>query len=192
MKYCGFNGCTFNFIEFKSVNFRGCRFKGAHFENVIFENCNLSNTHFQGATFKNVYYTNTSLKSAKGLQNTDLLTRINNHSLKISIGEELRKSLNLCKTNTYIVSSGTLFYREKQHLCNAQKKKEKALSKQERKKLQRERQAKLLEHPKQLLINKVNVQRLLNVYNETEIAKGLSLAAVTIDNEFSSLSSFLP
>ena len=109
MKYCGFNGCKFSFIEFKSSNFRGCRFKGAQFENVIFENCNLSNTHFQGATFKNVYFTNTSLKNARGIKDTDSLTRINNHNLKLSFSPQLLEAINECKTNPYIISSGTIF-----------------------------------------------------------------------------------
>lgn len=192
MKYCGFNGCKFSFIEFKSTNFRGCRFKGAHFENVIFENCNLSNTHFQGATFKNVYFTNTGLKSAKGIKDTDLLTRINNHNLKLSLNAETLEAINECKTNPYIVSSGTIFYKKKGRLSNAQKRIEKSLSKQERKQLQRKRQEELLLHPKQLTLHKVNIIRLLDNYTEEEIAQGLHLAATFIDKDFSSLSYFIP
>lgn len=192
MKYCGFNGCKFSFIEFKSTNFRGCRFKGAYFENVIFENCNLSNTHFQGATFKNVYFTNTGLKSARGIKDTDLLTRISNHNLKLSLSAEILEAINECKTNPYIVSSGTIFYKKKGHLSNAQKKAEKSLSKQERKQLQRKRQDELLLHPKQLTLHKVNIIRLLDNYTEEEIAKGLHLAAISIDKDFSSLSYFIP
>lgn len=192
MKYCGFNGCRFSFIEFKSANFRGCRFKGAQFENVIFENCNLSNTHFQGATFKNVYFTNTSLKSARGIKDIYLLTRINNHNLKLSLSSEMLEAINECKANPYIVSSGTIFYKKKGRLSNAQKRAEKSLSKQERKCLQRKRQEELLLHPKQLTLHKVNLVRLLDNYTENEIAKGLHLAAISIDKDFSSLSYFIP
>lgn len=192
MKYCGFNGCKFSFIEFKSSNFRGCRFKGAQFENVIFENCNLSNTHFQGATFKNVYFTNTSLKNARGIKDTDSLTRINNHNLKLSFSPQLLEAINECKTNPYIISSGTIFYKKKGRLSNAQKKAEKSLPKQERKRLQRERQKELLTHPKQMSLYKVNIIRLLDNFTEDEIAKGLHLAATSIDKNFSSLSYFIP
>ncbi len=192
MKYCGFNGCKFSFIEFKSANFRGCRFKGAYFENVIFENCNLANAHFQGATFKNVYFTNTGLKSVNGIKDTDLLTRINNQDLKLSLGSELLEAINECKTNPYIVSSGTIFYKKKGRVNNAQKKAEKSLSKQERKSLQRKRQEELILHPKQLTLHKVNIIRLLDNYTENEIARGLHLAVTSIDKDFSSLSYFIP
>lgn len=192
MKYCGFNGCKFNFIEFKSTNFRGCRFKGAYFENVIFENCNLSNTHFQGATFKNVYFTNTNFKSARGIKDINLLTRINNHNLKLSLSAEILESINECKTNPYIVSSGTIFYKKKGCLSNSQKRAEKLLSKQERKELQRKRQEELVLHPKQLTLHKVNIIRLLDNYTEEEIAKGLHLAAISVDKDFSSLSYLIP
>ena len=159
---------------------------------MIFENCNLSNTHFQGATFKNVYFTNTSLKSARGIEDTNQLTRINNHNLKLSLKPETLEALSECKANPYIVSSGTIFYKKKRHLSNARKKAEKALSKQERKCLQRKRQKELLLHPKQLMLHKVNLVRLLDNYTEDEIAKGLHLAAESIDKEFCSLSYFIP
>lgn len=121
MKYCGFNGCKFSFIEFKSVNFHGCRFKGAHFKNVIFENCNLSNTHFQNATFQNVYLVNTSLKSAGGIQDKDLLINITNSNLKPSLTPQLLEVIEESKTNPYIIASGTIFQKKKGHLSNAQK-----------------------------------------------------------------------
>ena len=125
IKYCGFNGCKFDFIEFKSTNFRGCRFKGAHFENVLFENCNLSNTHFQGATFKNVYLTNTSLKTAHGIKDTNLLININNHNLTLSLSSSVLAALEACKNNSFIVNSGTISFTKKGPLSNSQKRKEK-------------------------------------------------------------------
>lgn len=192
MKYCGFNGCVFRFIEFKSANFRGCRFKGAYFENVIFENCNLSNTHFQGATFKNVYFTNTSLKNAKGIENTDLLKRINNQNLQVSLNNDVLKSISECKTNPYIISSGTIFSKKKRRLSNAEKRLEKSLSKQKRKFLQRQRQKGAVFNSDQFTLNKVNIIRLLDNYTEDEIARGLHLAAISIDKNFSSLSYFIP
>lgn len=192
IKYCGFNGCKFDFIEFKSTNFRGCRFKGAHFENVLFENCNLSNTHFQGATFKNVYLTNTSLKTAHGIKDTNLLININNHNLTLSLSSSVLAALEACKNNSFIVNSGTIFFTKKGRLSNSQKRKEKLLSKQERKKLQKERQIKMLNSSKQLTLHKVNILRLLNNYSEDEVAKGLHLAAQSIDKNFSSVSYFLP
>lgn len=187
MKYCGFNGCKFSFIEFKSVNFRGCRFKGAHFENVIFENCNLSNTHFQ-----NVYLVNTSLKSAKGIQDKDILTNITNSSLKLSLTPQLLEVIEESKTNPYIIASGTIFQKKKGHLSNAQKRAEKLLPKQERKRLQRERQTKLLVQAKQMSFNKVSIIRLLDNFTESEVAQGLHLATLSIDKDFSSLSYFIP
>lgn len=192
MKYCGFNGCKFSFIEFKSVNFRGCRFKGAHFENVIFENCNLSNTHFQNATFQNVYLVNTSLKSAKGIQDKDILTNITNSSLKLSLTPQLLEVIEESKTNPYIIASGTIFQKKKGHLSNAQKRAEKLLPKQERKRLQRERQTKLLAQAKQMSFNKVSIIRLLDNFTESEVAQGLHLATLSIDKDFSSLSYFIP
>ena len=113
MKYCEFNGCKFNFVEFRSSNFRGSRFKGAHFENVIFDNCDLSDTCFQGATFKNAYFINTSVKKVKGIKDTDLLTKISNHSLEITFTSELLEAINECKDNPYILSSKTIFLRKK-------------------------------------------------------------------------------
>lgn len=187
MKYCGFNGCKFSFIEFKNTNFRKCRFKGAYFENVIFENCNLSDTNFQGATFKNVYFTNTSLKGVKGIKNTNLLTKIDNCNVELSLKAETLKVINECKINPYIVSSETIFYKKKARLNN-----EKSLSKQEQKQLQRKHQEELLLHPKQLTLHKINIIRLLDNYTEEEIARGLHLAATSIDKKFSSLSYFIP
>lgn len=66
------------------------------------------------------------------------------------------------------------------------------MSKQERKSLQRKRQEELILHPKQLALHKVNIIRLLDNYTEDEIARGLHLAATTIDKDFSSLSYFIP
>ena len=192
MKYCEFNGCKFNFVEFKSSNFCGSRFKGAHFENVIFDNCDLSDTCFQGATFKNAYFINTSVKKVKGIKDTDLLTKISNHSLEITFTSELLEAINECKDNPYIVSSKTIFFKKKGRLSNSQKRIEKALSKQERKLLQRERQKDLLLHPQQLSLHKVNILRLLDNYTEDEVAHGLRLAAKSIDKNFSSLSYFIP
>lgn len=191
MKYCGFNGCKFSFIEFKSANFRGCRFKGAYFENVIFENCNLSKTHFQEATFKNVYFTNTSLKEARGIKNADMLARINDYNLKLTMSSELLEAIEMCKTNPYIISSGTVFYKKKGRLNYSKKKSWKTLSKQE-KMFVREQQKKLLADPKQLSLHKVNIIRLLDNYTEDVIAKGLCLAATSIDKNFASLSYFIP
>ena len=94
--------------------------------------------------------------------------------------------------NPYIVSSGTIFYKKKGHISNAQKRAEKSLSKQERKSLQRKRQEELILHPKQLTLHKVNIIRLLDNYTENEIARGLHLAATSIDKDFSSLSYFIP
>lgn len=192
MKYCGFNNCKFSFVEFKSTNFRGCRFKGAQFENVIFENCNLSNTHFQEATFKNVYFSNTSLKNTKGIKDIHLWKKINNKNLELPLGPKILEVINECKANPYIVFSGTIFYKKKGRLSNFQKKSQKSLSKQERKYLQRKHQEELLAQPKQLLLNKVNIIRLLDNFTEDEIAKGLHLAAISIDKEFYSLSYFIP
>lgn len=60
------------------------------------------------------------------------------------------------------------------------------------KRLQRERQKELLTHPKQMSLYKVNIIRLLDNFTEDEIAKGLHLAATSIDKNFSSLSYFIP
>lgn len=192
IKYCGFNGCKFSFIEFKSVNFRGCRFKGAYFENVIFEDCNLSNTHFQGATFKNVYLANTSLKNVKGIKDTDILTKISSSNLKCSLTPQLLEAINKSKENPYIIASGTIFKKKKGHLSNSQKKAEKLLPKQERKRLQRERQERLLSQTKQMSLHKVNIIRLLDNFTENELIKGLDLATTSIDKDFTSLSYFIP
>lgn len=188
MKYCGFNGCTFRFIDFKNTNFRGSRFKGAVFENVLFDNCNLENADFHGAKFRNVYYSNTSLKKTKGISNPEVLKRLSKHSANINLGENLVKAILHCKKNKYILESDTLFYKEKHRLSNAKKRELKELSKAERKRLQRQMEAK----EKSWLINKVNIIRLLDVYSEDEIAKGLDLAAEGIDRSFGSLSYFLP
>lgn len=139
-----------------------------------------------------MYFTNTSLKNARGIKDTDSLTRINNHNLKLSFSPQLLEAINECKTNPYIISSGTIFYKKKGRLSNAQKKAEKSLPKQERKRLQRERQKELLTHPKQMSLYKVNIIRLLDNFTEDEIAKGLHLAATSIDKNFSSLSYFIP
>lgn len=192
MTYCGFNGCNFDFIEFKNVNFIGCKFTGAHFENILFDNCNLSNTSFKEATFKNIYYTNTSFKQLKEVSSSKNLSRINNQNIKISLSEELINAINKCKTNDFILSSHTLFYKRKNRLSNVQKKYEKTLSKTERKNLQRKRQEQLLKHPKPYLINKMNILRMLDIYSEVELAKGLHLAATEINNNFYSLSYFIP
>ena len=177
MKYCGFNGCKFNFIEFKSVNFRGCRFKGAYFEN---------------ATFKNVYLVNTSLKSARGIQDKNILTNITNSSLKLSLTPQLLEAIDESKINPYIMASGTIFQKKKGHLSNAQRRAEKLLPKQEQKHLQRERQVKLLAQAKQMPFNKVNIIRLLDNFTECEVAQGLHLATMSIDKDFLSLSYFIP
>ena len=98
------------------------------------------------------------------------------------------KAILHCKKNKYILESDTLFYKEKHRLSNAKKRELKELSKAERKRLQRQMEVK----EKSWLINKVNIIRLLDVYSEDEIAKGLDLAAEGIDRSFGSLSYFLP
>lgn len=190
LKYCTMNGCEFKFIEFKNTNFRGSKFIGAHFENVIFQNCKLNKCTFKNSTFKNVYYSNTSLGDIKGIsKDNNSLIRINNQNIPLTISKELSTSLELCKKNKYIMRSDTLFYKKKNRLSNSQKKIEKSLTKLERKNLQRQRQ-KLQSTSFQL--NKVNIIRLLNVYDEQTLSKGLSLAATSIDREFYSLSYFIP
>lgn len=190
LKYCNMNNCEFKFIEFKNTNFRGSKFIGAHFENVIFQNCNLNKCTFKNVTFKNVYYINTSLSNVRGIsKDNNSLIRINNQNTKVLISDELFKSLELCKKNKYIMNSDTLFYKKKNRLSNAQKKFEKTLTKLERKNLQRQRQ-KL--HSPSIQLNKISIIRLLNVYDEQILSKGLSLAATSINKEFYSLSYFIP
>lgn len=190
MKYCGFNGCTFRFVEFKSVNFKGSRFKGAIFENVLFDNCKLEKVNFQGAVFRNVYCVNTGLKKTRGISNIETLKRLSKNSAKINLGEDLVKAILYCKKNKYILESGTLFYKEKDHLSNAKKHELKELPKAERKRLQRQKQIEATE--KSWMINRVNIIRLLDIYSEDKIANGLHLAADSIDKSFNSLSYFLP
>lgn len=66
------------------------------------------------------------------------------------------------------------------------------MPKQERKRLQRERQTKLLAQAKQMSFNKVSIIRLLDNFTESEVAQGLHLATLSIDKDFSSLSYFIP
>ena len=66
------------------------------------------------------------------------------------------------------------------------------MPKQERKRLQRERQTKLLSQVKQMSFNKTSIIRLLDNFTESEIAQGLHLATLSIDKDFSSLSYFIP
>lgn len=190
LKYCTMNGCEFKFIEFKNTNFKGSKFIGAHFENVLFENCKLEKCTFKNVTFKNVYYTNTSLSDIRGIsKDNNSLIRINNQNITTNISKELFTSLELCKKNKYIMNSDTLFFKKKNRLSNSQKKIEKSLTKPERKNLQRQRQ-KLQSTSYQL--NKINIMRLLNVFDEQTLSKGLSLSAKSINREFYSLSYFIP
>ena len=107
IKYCGFNGCIFKFVEFKSVNFRGCRFMGATFENVVFYNCSLSKTHFKGAIFKNVYFVNTGIKQVYGL-NVDDINIVNEKKIEIELERDLQETIKACEKNEYIVKSKTI------------------------------------------------------------------------------------
>ena len=107
IKYCGFNGRIFKFVEFKSVNFRGCRFMGATFENVVFYNCSLSKTHFKGAIFKNVYFVNTGIKQVYGL-NVDDINIVNEKKIEIELERDLQETIKACEKNEYIVKSKTI------------------------------------------------------------------------------------
>ena len=191
MKYCGFNGCRFQFIEFDNTNFRGCTFKGAIFENVWFNNCIVEKADFRGAIFVNVFYTNMNLLKSKGIQQTDSLVRINQKTAKFQFSQQLLDTVFLCKNNKYILKSNTLFYQPKHRLSSAQKRDLKQLPKADRKEYQRQLQ---LHNKKRcdLQIHYVNLKRLLSVYSEEIVVAGLHLAVDTIDKDFSSLSYFVP
>lgn len=189
MKYCGFNGCRFQFIEFNNVSFRGSRFKGAIFENVWFNNCNIEKANFHDAKFVNVYYTNTNVKSASGIPNTNDFIQIDFQKAHIVLSRELQEILLLCKKNEYILKSGTLFYRRKNRISNAKKRELKQMTKAERKNYQRQMQNNQKES---FVFHYVNLTRLLRIYSENEVIKGLHLAANSIDRNFASLSYFVP
>lgn len=189
MKYCGFNGCIFQFIDFNNCNFRGSRFKNAVFENVWFNNCELSNTVFNGAKFINVFFTNTSIKRIKGFDTlTGTPVHITQDATSITLNDELNQVLALCKQNSYILNSGTLFYKKKQSY--SLKNKLKLLSKTERKRIQGQIQENRI--APDWHIHYINILRLLKVYPSEIIASGLKSAAMSISKGFSSLSYYNP
>lgn len=116
MRYCGFNGCTFQFIEFNKTNFRGSRFKGAIFRNVWFNNCNLQGASFHDASFFNVLYTNTNISKAKDVPQSECLVSINHKTTKFQLSQQLYEAVLSCKSNQFILKSGTLFYKQKNNL----------------------------------------------------------------------------
>ncbi len=191
MKYCGFNGCTFQFIEFNKTNFRGSRFKGAIFRNVWFNNCNLQGASFHGASFFNVLYTNTNISKAKGVPQSECLVRINHNTTKFQLSQQLYEAILSCKSNQFILKSGTLFYKQKNRLSNAKKRALKQMPKADRKEYQRQIQLHI-DKKNNLQIHQINLERLLLAYSEKAIIAGLHDASNSINKDFSSLSYFVP
>ena len=178
LKYCTFDSCLFRFTDFTKTNFTQSSFKNAIFENCLFDQCVLSGCDFENAIFTNTYAVKTEVPAP--------VINADQKKIHIDLIPALQSALSACRNNPAIIRSKTLFVQK------PAKGKKEVLSKQGRKKVQREKLEKQFSSDRPLEINRINVARLVHAFGQEKTALALKEAAKKMDRDFVSLSAFLP
>lgn len=168
---CDFSGSNFNFASFRGAHFKSCDFFDGIFESTEFIGTNLKKSKFKNAILSNVIFEGANLSGVdfRGAQfknviflDTDLskALNLNLNDPEIRIFEEMP---------TVEISDGLKDAIEKA-LTNEKIKKSRVLD------------------TKEGNINPMSIMRLLEVFSDYELRKGLNLLAEKLDHDFCTLS----